>query len=86
MSLNTSLGLENPILNFLNCFEHSSTGLSWAGGQAGSWPLPYFLNHRIFANINVSSENFHTLAVGKDKGFELYRKIFELGPPILQMR
>ena len=41
-----------------------------------------FRNHRIFGNFNVSSENFPTFAVGKDKGFEFYRKIFELGPLI----
>ena len=29
---------------------------------------------------------FPTLAVGKDKGFELYQKIFELGSPTLQVQ
>ena len=30
-------------------------------------------------------KNFCTFAPGKDKGFEFYRKIFELGPPNLQV-
>ena len=32
--------------------------------------LPCFRNRRAFGNFNVSSENFRTFAVGKEKGFE----------------
>ena len=44
---------------------------------------PIFSNRRIFGNFNALSEKFWTSAVRKDKGFELYRKIIELGPPLL---
>ena len=54
-----------------------------AGGQEGVWPLYFFRNRWIFGNFTDSSENFRTSAVGKDKGFEFYRKIFELAPPLL---
>ena len=40
-------------------------------------PLRY---RPIFGNFNVLSEDFWTFAVGKDKGFEFYRKIHELVP------
>ena len=40
-----------------------------------------FRNRRIFGNFNVSSENLCTFTAGNDKGFESYRKIFELGLP-----
>ena len=53
------------------------------GGQGGHSPSN-FRNRRIFGSCSVSSENFWTLAVGKDKGFEFYRKIFELARPTLQ--
>ena len=33
----------------------------------------------------MSSEKFRTFAVGKDKGLEFYRKIFELAPLALQV-
>ena len=47
---------------------------------------PLFVQNRwIFGNSNVSSENFRTFGVGKDKGFEFYRKIFELGPTALHL-
>ena len=39
----------------------------------------------IFRHFNVSSEKFWIFAVGKDKGFEFYRTIFELRPPTQQM-
>ena len=48
-----------------------------AVGQRGQGP-PIF---RIFGNLHVSWENFRTSAVGKDRGFEMYRKISELGSP-----
>ena len=46
-----------------------------------------FRNCRMFGNFNASSENFRMFAVSKDKGFEFYRKIIELGtlPPTLQV-
>ena len=45
---------------------------------------PKSLRYRpIFGNFNVLSEDFRTFAVGKDKGFEFYRKIHELAPPLL---
>ena len=54
------------------------------GGEAmGPRPLKFIRSHRIFRNCKVSSETFWNLAVGKDKGFEFYRKVFELGPPLL---
>ena len=41
---------------------------------------PKFIrSHRIFGS--VSSENFWTFAVGKDKGFDFYWKIIEFAPP-----
>ena len=60
------------------------TVVSWPGGE-GATPTKFFQNRRIFGNSNASSENFWTFAAGKDKGFEFYRKIFELGPPTLQV-
>ena len=37
----------------------------------------------IFPKIrSASSEDFRTFAIGKDKGFEFYWKIIELGPPL----
>ena len=39
----------------------------------------------IFRDFNVSSESFRNFALGKDKDFEFYQKIFELGPPTLQV-
>ena len=45
-------------------------------GTGGSWPFKFFLNRRMFGNFNVSSENFWTFAVGKDKGFEFIAKSF----------
>ena len=56
-----------------------------AGGQEGPWPHQFFRNPRIFGTLNVSSENFCSFAVGKDKVSEFYKKIFELGPPTLQL-
>ena len=47
-------------------------------GQGGH-ALQFFRNRRIFRNFNASSENFRTFAATKDKGFEFYRKIIELG-------
>ena len=47
--------------------------------------LQFFLNRRIFEYFIVSSENFRTSAVGRDDGFEFYRKIFEVRPPALQV-
>ena len=40
-----------------------------------------FRNHRILGNVNASSENFRIFTVRKVEGFEIHRKIFELGPP-----
>ena len=56
-----------------------------AGGQEGRRHPQPFRNRRIFGNFVVSSDNVRTFAVCKDKGFEFYRKIFELGPPTLQV-
>ena len=50
------------------------------GGVEGAMAPPIFSNWRILGNFNVLLENFRTSAVAKDKGFEFYRKIFELGP------
>ena len=47
------------------------------------WPgdiLPIFRYHQIFGNFNLLSETFRNFSLGKDKGFEFYWKIFELGP------
>ena len=51
----------------------------------GTRPLQFFQYSWIFGNFNASSENFWILAVSKDKGFEFYRNIIELGPPTLQV-
>ena len=51
-----------------------------AGGQ-GAMPLQLFESRRIFGNVDASSENFQTFVVSKDKGFEVHRKVIELGPP-----
>ena len=56
----------------------------WPGGRGGH-VLQIFQSHWIFGNFNVLSENFQTSCVGKDKGFEFNWKIFELGPPTLQV-
>ena len=47
------------------------------GGGRGPW-LPTFRNRLVYGHFNVSLENFRTFAPGKDKGFEFYRKTFEL--------
>ena len=39
---------------------------------------------RISGNFNDSSEKIKASAVGKDKGVEFYRKIFEHGPLLLR--
>ena len=49
------------------------------GGGRGPWSLQFFRNYQIFGNFNVSLENSWTITVGKDEGFEIYWKIFELG-------
>ena len=47
---------------------------------------PNFFEIRpIFGNFDASSENFRTFAVGREKGFELYQKIIELGPAARQV-
>ena len=53
--------------------------------RSGHGPSIFFRNRYIFGNFNASSKHFRTFAVGKGKGFEFYRKIFELSPPNLQM-
>ena len=59
-------------------------GLGVGGLGAGRpWSALFFRNRRIFGNFNASSEHFRTFAVGKDKAFEFYRKIFELAPLLL---
>ena len=50
-----------------------------AGGRGIAPPI--FRNRRIFRNFNASLKNLWTFAFSKDKGFEFYRKIFELDPP-----
>ena len=54
-------------------------------GVRGDHGSQFFRSRQIFRNFNGSSENFRTFAIRKDKGFEFYRKIIELGPPILQV-
>ena len=51
-----------------------------ARGAEGAMASSFFRNLRIFETFNVSSERFRTFAIGKDKDFEFYQKIFELGP------
>ena len=48
-------------------------------GDRGAIPL-FFQNCRISGNFNVALEKFRTFAVGKGKGFEFCRKIFEFVP------
>ena len=52
-------------------------------GQGGHGPYNFF-EIVGFRSFNASSENFRTFAICKDKGFELYWKVIELGPPTLQ--
>ena len=54
------------------------TGVSWLE-ERDHGPL-FFGNRQIFGKFNVSSENFLAFAVGKDIGFEFYRKVLELAP------
>ena len=56
-----------------------------AGRGRGPCHLQIFFRSSDFGNFNASSENFQTYAVSKDKGFEAYLKIIELGSPILQV-
>ena len=46
------------------------------GREQGAMASLFFLNHHIFGR---------TFTVDKDNGFEVYWKIFELGPPTLQV-
>ena len=59
------------------------SGASRPGRQGEPWRLQFFRNRWIFVNFNVLSKNFQTSTVGKVKGLEFYRKIFELGLPTL---
>ena len=52
-----------------------------AGRAEGAMAPQFFRNRWIFGNFTALLENFQTFAVGKDKRFKFYRKIFELGPP-----
>ena len=54
-----------------------------AGGRGDHCPSCVFEIVGFSEIFNVSLEYFRTFAVGKDTGFEFYRKIFELGPPTL---
>ena len=56
-----------------------------ARGAEGAMASSFFRNLRIFETFNVSSERFRTFAIGKDKDFEFYQKIFELGPSNLHV-
>ena len=49
-------------------------------GQEKPWPPKFLRNRRIFGNFNVSLETFWSFAVGKDRGFECYRKYLNLAP------
>ena len=48
------------------------------GGTKGAVAPIFITIVGFFESFNASSENFRTLAVGKDEGFEFYRKIIEL--------
>ena len=56
-----------------------------AEGGRGSHGSMFFKNHRTFGNYKVSSGKLQIFGVGKDKGFEFYRKVFELGSPTLHV-
>ena len=55
------------------------------GGGRGPWPLQLFEIVGFYRNVNASSENFWIFVAIKDKGFEVYWKIIELGPPTQQV-
>ena len=56
-----------------------------AGRAGGPWS-PNFSKSLDFQKFkNVLSEKFWTFAVGENKGFKFYRKVFELVPPTLQV-
>ena len=57
----------------------TAPGASWPGGRGIIAPQ-YFSNRRIFGNINAASENFRTLAIGKDNSLKFSPKIIELDP------
>ena len=61
---------------------NTHTRASWRGGAGWAMTPPIFSKSSDFWKFNVSSGKFRTFAVGKDKGFEFYRKIFKLGPLI----
>ena len=81
----------SPIRTFMHqwfqvCHQWFDCRGSWlGGGETGPWPTKYFRNRRILRNFDTLSENFCTFAVGKDKGFQFYRKIIELGRLTLQV-
>ena len=50
------------------------------GREDGGHAPKFYESRRIFRNFEASSKNFRCFAVGKNKGFEFYRKILELGP------
>ena len=66
ISIKTQLGTSKSV--FL--------GALWLG--PGGHGLSNFV--KVIKKFNVLSENFWTIAVGKDKGFKVYHKIFELDP------
>ena len=72
------------MLGEVKCVPLPRRVVSWGVVTKGQ-DSNFFLNHWVFGNCNVSLENFCTFSVGKDKSFELYQKIFELGPPTIQV-
>ena len=69
------------VANLMGLLMNSSQGCRSQEGRE-AMATEFFRSRRVFGNFNGSSENFRTSAVGKDKGFELYRKIVELAPLI----
>ena len=73
-------------LHYLVCcptFErhHHQPGELWLGSRGCHNPS-IFSQSSEFRKFSCFVRNL-TFAVGKDKGFEIYREIFELGPPTL---
>ena len=51
-----------------------------AGEGARDHARKFSRNRQIFGNFDALSEKFLSSAMGKEKGFEFYRRVIELGP------
>ena len=59
---------------------NAKPGAWWPEKGARDHAPKFSRNRRIFGNFDALSEKFLSSAMGKEKGFEFYRRVIELGP------